>query len=201
MSDSKPYIIALTGGPCAGKTTLLEKLHEANEIAGHTSLFVPEAATILVSRGLVIGQDVVHFQTETLRLQLELENEAIRNAHTIGHPCVIVCDRGTLDGAGYCAVEEFDGIAAKFGESRESLARRYDLVVHLASAAVEAPDAYTTSNNAARGETLEEAIAQEQRTLAAWESHPHRVIVRSPGTFAEKLVLAIELIERELRAL
>ena len=195
---TRPIVIALTGGPCAGKTTLLERLRRMTSIAGCTPLFVPEAATILVGRGLVIGQNVVQFQTETMRLQLELEARALQKAEALERPCVIICDRGTLDGAGYCSREEFDAIAARFGQSRKSLAERYDLVVHLVSAAVEAPDAYTTGNNEARGETLEEAVAQEQRTLDAWEEHPQRVVVRSPGTFADKLAEAIRIIERAI---
>ena len=199
MPGNRPYTIALTGGPCAGKTTLLNQLRGMESIAGFEPLFVPEAATILVGRGLVIGQDVVHFQTETLRLQLELENAALREAGTLGRACVIICDRGTLDGAGYCTRAEFDAIAAGFGQSRVSLAQRYDLVVHLVSAAVEAPAAYTTGNNEARGETLEQAVAQEQRTLEAWAEHPNRVIVGCPESFPEKTARARAAIEQALR--
>lgn len=196
---SKPFVIALTGGPCAGKTTLLDRLRKADTLAGRKLLFVPEAATILVGRGYVIGEDVPAFQTEVLRLQLELEGEARAQAATLEAPCVIVCDRGTLDGAGYCSPEVFSGIIATFDQTRESLAQRYDLVVHLVSAAVEAPEAYTTGNNAARIETLAEAIAQEHRTRDAWAGHPRRVIVESPGTFEEKIGAAIEAMERALR--
>lgn len=196
---SKPFVIALTGGPCAGKTTLLDRLRKADTLAGRKLLFVPEAATILVGRGYVIGEDVPAFQTEVLRLQLELEGEARARAATLEAPCVIVCDRGTLDGAGYCSPEVFSGIIATFDQTRESLAQRYDLVVHLVSAAVEASEAYTTGNNAARIETLAEAIAQEHRTRDAWAGHPRRVIVESPGTFEEKIGAAIEAMERALR--
>ena len=196
-----PYVIALTGGPCAGKTTLLNRLQRMDSIAGHTLVFVPESATILVHRGLVIGQDVVHFQTETMRLQLQLEQQAINAALDWKKPCAIICDRGTLDGAGYCSREEFNAIARGFGQTHDSLAQRYDLVVHLVSAAVEAPEAYTTGNNAARIETLEEAIEQERRTLDAWREHPNRVIVRAEGSFEDKVERAITTITDALRAL
>lgn len=199
MQGSRPKVIALTGGPCAGKTTVLARLRRMKRIAGHELLFVPEAATMLVARGLVIGQDVVHFQTETLRLQLQLENAAMRRAQSLDRPCVIICDRGTIDGAGYCSEAEFDAIASSFGEDRTSLAARYDLVLHLVSAAVDAPDAYTLDNNEARIESSEEAIAQEHRTLQAWATHPSRHIIGCPHSFEKKLDDAIECIAQFLR--
>lgn len=199
MQSTRPRVIVLTGGPCAGKTTLLTRLEQLKVIAGHELLFVPEAATILVSRGLVIGQNVVHFQTETMRLQLQLEREAIHRAQNLDHPCAIICDRGTLDGAGYCSALEFDAIAAKFKEKRATLAARYGLVVHLVSAAVEAPGAYTLDNNTARIENLEEAIAQEHRTLQAWATHPNRHIIGCPDSFEKKLDDAIECIAQFLQ--
>lgn len=196
----RPFTIALTGGPCAGKTTLLERLREHGDLDGHPALFVPEAATMLVKRGLVIGQDVRHFQTETMRLQLQLEVRAWRKAAALGGQCVVVCDRGTLDGAGYCTPEVFSAILADLGWSRTRLAARYDAVIHLVSAAIEAPDAYTIDNNDARHETLDEAIAQELRTQEAWKDHPNRIVIRTPEGFQHKMHLAMAAILHELSA-
>ena len=194
----RPFVIALTGGPCAGKTTLLELLRQRQTMCGRKLLFVPEAATILVGRGFVIGENVREFQTETLRLQLQLEAQARKQAAQLGQPCAIICDRGTLDGAGYCTPAVFADILRDCGRSRTELARSYDLVIHLVSTAVEAPDAYTVSNNEARHESLEEAIAQEHRTFAAWQDHPHRVAITSTEGFTRKMESAIAAIEHAL---
>ena len=94
----RPFVIALTGGPCAGKTTLLEELKRRETLVQHQLLFVPEAATILMNRGLSSVRDVRAFQTEVMRLQLQLEGEALAQAATRNNPCAIICDRGTLDG-------------------------------------------------------------------------------------------------------
>ena len=196
MRRYRPYIIALTGGPCAGKTTLLSKLESIGRIAGRKLLFVPEAATMLIARGSVTRGNVREFQSEVLRLQLQLEDAARQQANDAEEPCVIVCDRGTLDGAGYCSPLVFGEITTRFGKSAQDLARRYDLVVHLTSAALEAPAAYTISNNDARNETLDEAIAQEYRTREAWATHPNRIIVTSSEGFQAKLDQAIAAIER-----
>ena len=195
----RPFVIALTGGPCAGKTTLLEELKRRETLAQHQLLFVPEAATILMNRGLSSVRDVRAFQTEVMRLQLQLEGEALAQAATRNNPCAIICDRGTLDGAGYCPADMFASIAASFGETPASLGRRYNLVLHLISAAVEAPEAYTTANNAVRREkNLEAAIEQERLTLAAWAAHPARAIVGSTTGFQPKIHTAIQTMEQAL---
>ena len=193
--ENKIVRIALTGGPCAGKSSVFEWLERHAQLAGLPVLLVPEAATILVGRGFIIGQDVKDFQTHVLEMQLELEQRAVARAEALGRPCVIVCDRGTLDGAGYCSTEVFDSIALSFGEVRSSLAERYDLVVHLSSVAVDEPEAYTTDNNEARHESLDEAREQERRTLAAWSGHPNRIIIGSSDTFEDKLARAISAME------
>lgn len=196
----RPATIALTGGPCGGKTSLLEELRSRESLAGHKLLFVPEAATILLNGGHDFLPNVRAFQTEVMRLQLKLEDEARERAHAAGAPCAIVCDRGTLDGSAYCSPQMFTEIAAGFGQTRETLARRYDLVLHLVSAAVEAPEAYTTANNAVRREkNLEAAITQENLTRAAWAEHPNRIMVGSATGFADKLDTAIQAIHRFLR--
>lgn len=197
----RPFVVVLTGGPCAGKTSLLARLQQQDRIAGMRLLFVPEAATLLVQRGLVIGQDVRHFQTETMRLQLLLEGKALLEAATLDEPCVIICDRGVLDGAGYCPPPMFREIVKGLGQDLASLVQRYDLVVHLVSAAVEAPAAYTVGNNDARHESLEQAVEQERLTVAAWEEHPNRVIVSSAQGFQAKLDSAVDCISRSLEAL
>lgn len=188
---NRPFVVALTGGPCAGKTTLLSRLRECGAIGGCKLLFVPEAATILVGRGFVIGQDVRDFQTRVMLLQRELEDAAIVEARASGEPSVIVCDRGMLDGAGYCPPEMFAQIMDDVGVDTQELADRYDLALHLVSAAVEAPEAYTTGNNEARIETLDEAVAQEQRTVEAWAAHPRRMVVSTTGGFEAKMNAAM----------
>jgi len=64
---------------------------------------------------------------------------------------------------------------------------RYDLVLHLTTAAIGAEKFYTGANNAARLETAEEAAALDQRIEQAWVGHQHlRVIDNSTG-FDEKV--------------
>lgn len=191
-------LVVLTGGPCGGKSSLLDALRARGELGGRMLRFVPEAATILINQGLAVS-DVIEFQRAVLRLQLQLEDEAVQHACTSDAPCAVICDRGAIDGAAYCTEAEFADVMAPYHETRDSLMARYGMVVHLVSAAVDAPEAYTTGNNEARFEDLDGAIAQENKTLAAWSDHPNRWVLGGFPTFDAKVAAAIGAIEDELK--
>jgi hypothetical protein len=77
-----------------------------------------------------------------------------------------------------------------------SLATRYDLVLHLVTAADGAAQHYTTANNLARTETPAEAVALDQRFQAAWGRHPsvERVVVDNSTDFAGKVKRSVEAV-------
>jgi predicted ATPase len=93
--------IVLTGGPCAGKTTVVEALRK--EFAAQI-LVVPEVATMLLSSGFPVpGKDLqwslewqVAFESAVLPIQIQLERAYELKAAENGTP-VLVCDRGRLD--------------------------------------------------------------------------------------------------------
>jgi len=93
--------IVLTGGPCSGKTTLVEHLRAAG------CATAPEAAIQVIGEltaelGLE-GQRAwrnthwAAFQERVARLQIECERAA-----QCGGADLLVCDRGLLDGIAYC---------------------------------------------------------------------------------------------------
>ena len=199
MSRKDVAIVALTGGPCGGKSSLFDALKERQHLGGRSLCFVPEAATILINDGCDSG-DVEDFQRAILGLQLELEAHAMEQAYAMGVPAAVICDRGTMDGAAYCTADQFVRVMAAHGYSREALLARYDLVVHLVSAAVDAPEAYTTGNNEARFEDLNGAIDQEYKTRTAWLEHPNRLVLGGYDSFAAKLQAAVDAIESYLES-
>lgn len=84
----------LTGGPCTGKTTLLESLGSI----GYQ--IVPEAATLLIKSILDNGDeallnDIKKFQLILFKKQLELESKAVLDKD-------VFIDRGIIDGIAYC---------------------------------------------------------------------------------------------------
>lgn len=191
-------LVVLTGGPCGGKSSLLSALQARGELGACALHFVPEAATILINQGFEVS-DVIEFQRAVLQLQLQLEDEAVRRARGSDVPYAVICDRGAIDGAAYCTEAEFADVMALHHKTWDSLMARYDMVVHLVSAAVDAPEAYTTGNNEARFESLEGAIAQERKTLAVWSGHPNRRVLDGSPTFDAKIAAAVDVIEAELQ--
>lgn len=57
--------------------------------------------------------------------------------------------------------------------------KRYDAIIHMVTAAVGAEMYYTTENNAARSETINQARDLDYTVLNAWCGHPHVYIVRN----------------------
>ena len=63
----------------------------------------------------------------------------------------------------------------------------YDAVFHLVTAAKGAEKFYTTANNAARTETVEQAAALDDKLIAAWTGHPHFRVIDNTSDFEDKL--------------
>jgi len=91
-----PRRFVLTGGPGAGKTAALELVRRT--FCPHVVL-VPEAAGILFAGGFPRGGGPEHAraaQRAIYHVQHELEILALTHA-----PALVLCDRGTVDGAAY----------------------------------------------------------------------------------------------------
>lgn len=63
----------------------------------------------------------------------------------------------------------------------------YDAVFHLVTAAKGAEEFYTTANNSARTETVEEAAALDDKLLSAWTGHPHLRVIDNTFSFEDKM--------------
>src|SRR6187549_2463966 len=89
--------IVLTGGPGGGKTTAADMFRR--EI-GERVVIVPEAATILFQGGFPRSRQscaLKHAQTAIFHVQRRLEDvQAVQYPNR-----VLLCDRGTVDGAAY----------------------------------------------------------------------------------------------------
>lgn len=177
--------IVITGGPCAGKTTALSWIQNAFTKAGWTVLFVPETATELISGGVAPWTCGTNKEYQRLQLRLQKTKEEIYEAAAETMPkehILIVCDRGMCDNHAYMTDEEFKDLLAELGMSEVEARDQYDAVFHLVTAANGAERYYTLDNNVARTESVEEAIAVDDRILSCWIGHPTlRVIDNSTG--------------------
>ncbi len=182
--------IVITGGPCAGKTTAMSRIKNTFTKMGYTVLFIPETATEFITGGVApwtCGTNV-DYQKCQMELQLTKERLFARGASTMPTDKVLlVCDRGALDNKAYMTDEEFATVLDALECNEVELRDSYDAVFHLVTAAKGAEQFYTTDNNVARTETVEEAAALDDKLIAAWTGHPHLRIIDNDTEFENKL--------------
>lgn len=190
--------IVLTGGPCAGKTTALVKVIDHFSNLGYKVFTIPEVPTMITQAGWNYMTDNHDFYYEgekvILEMQLALEEKITRLAETCTEPCVIVCDRGTMDISAYISPEMWQELTAACGTTTEELRslEHYDAVLHLVSAADGAEQFYTVANNAARYEQADEAGLQlardlDKKVIKAWTGHPHLRVINNSEDFDSKM--------------
>ena len=182
--------IVITGGPCAGKSTAMSWIRNAFSQRGYTVLIVPETATELITGGVAPWTCGTNADYQKCQVELQLTKERLfeQAAATMpGEKILIVCDRGVMDNRAYMTEEEFADIMKALHGDLITWRDSYDAVFHLVTAANGAEPFYTHSNNAARYESVEEAIALDERLLSCWTGHRYlRVIDNSTG-FEEKM--------------
>ena len=200
--SKRVFTVALTGGPCSGKSSSLQAFTRELTGLGFDVYSVPEVPTIILNAGFpypgLDGACLQPFEDVIARTQLLLENELIQLARTRDEierkrPAVVFFDRGLLDLKAYCAPAVWAAVLAAIDLDEAAVRARYDLVVHLETAAFGAEAFYTTENNAARTEGIEEARVNDTRVRSAWEGHPNwKCVPNRPGAhFSEKIKEAV----------
>ena len=182
--------IVITGGPCAGKSTAMSWIQKHFSQQGWTVLFVPETATEFISGGVAPWTCGTNAEYQVVQMTLQREKERLfeQAARTMPkEKILIVCDRGMLDNRAYMNDEETDWVFERIGANEVEMRDGYDAVFHLVTAAKGAEEFYTTANNSARIETVEQAVALDDRIIAAWTGHPHFRIIDNETDFEEKM--------------
>ena len=186
------FVIVLTGGPCGGKSSANTHFSSALTKLGFDIYTVPEVPSILMTNGckypgLDGGQKLIDFETHLINLQIAAEDAFIGIAKSTGRKSVVICDRGVLDVPAYLPADKWQEVLNANNWKRETFLARYDMVLHLVSAANGAESFYTLSNNAARTETPEQARALDDKMVHCWDGHARRHVVDNTTDFANKL--------------
>lgn len=195
--------IAVTGGPCGGKSTFLARAVRLLLERGIYAVVLSETATEFFLANLTpesLGR--MEFQIELMKYSQLRENyyrDITRGlAEKYERSVVLLCDGGLLDAAAYVSPNEFNEVLSVVGVTRQSLLRRYDLVVHLMTAALGAEDFYTCANNCARSEDLPEARLLDARTQNAWLGHPNHFVIDNSTGFDGKVGRALQTLARKI---
>lgn len=193
--------IVLSGGPCAGKDSLVAKIFKELPEKGWHVFCIEEAATSLILDGVHPGSEISmdRFQEFVLDHQL-FQEEQFMNLTKYYDPdkIVLIINRGIMDQLAYCSKETLEKMLKERGLTIIQARDRYDAVIFLQSAANGAEEFYTLMNVVngeevqVRRESVEEARELNQRTLDAWIGSPHLKVIGNEGNFEEKLNRAMQ---------
>ena len=184
--------IILTGGPGGGKTTSADLIRRE---LGDRVAIVPETATILFGGGFP------RYENKEAR---ESAQKAIfhvqRNMEDVQHAAfpnrVLLCDRGTIDGAAYWP-EGTDNFFQTMGTTLEKELSRYDAVIFFETAAV--GDISIEGGNPVRVENNLLAIDLDKKLCEIWKKHPRFIHIRHETSFFAKLSNALKAIQTILK--
>jgi predicted ATPase len=185
-----PQRIVLTGGPGAGKTAVLELVRQY--FCQHL-IVLPESAGILFGGGFPRGRGAAEratAQRAIYHVQRELEWWAMARDGS----AIVLCDRGTVDGAAYWPGP--GTLWSSVGTTREDEMQRYDAVIHLRTPGAAAYN----HRNPLRVETAAEAGVIDERIVEAWADHRRRFFVPSTDDFLHKAHSALAIIRELLPA-
>lgn len=181
--------VVLTGGPGSGKTTVIESIKK-NYGGKYKVIIVDETASYLINMGIrPFGENsipLIDFQELVLKTQLSKEEVIDKSLEFLpDENILIIYDRGIMDNAAYISEEEFKEVIerVKTKETIQDFFDRYDLVLNLVSR----KDFYTTDNNPARSETVDDALSLGEKTLKVWTGHKNLKIVSPKDDINDKI--------------
>ncbi len=181
--------IVLTGGPGGGKTTAADMFRRE---VGERVVVVPEAATLLYSGGFPRTLDALAqraAQSAIYHVQRNLEDvQSARYPERI-----LLCDRGTVDGAAYWPGDTHEFFHA-LGTSSQIELDRYDAVIFFESAAVGRMS--IEGGNPIRIESIEQAIVVDRRLREVWSKHPRFVLIPHTPSFIHKISSSFAALEK-----
>lgn len=198
MQEQIPTI-AIDGGPCSGKTSVMAMLSEKLSDFGFKVFIVPEAATIIINSGFDPRvfrneNEILRIQEAIFNTQLHLEQQCADTADKLRYGIneqkpLLLCDRGIIGAKAYFPERcsgYFETLAKLKGLETAELMNRYNGVIHLVTAAEGAEKFYTLENNKARRENLEEAKVIDRKIKNCWIGHPHLKVIDNSTDFEGK---------------
>lgn len=180
--------IVLTGGPGAGKTAALELIRQS--FCEHIRI-LPEAAGIVFGGGFIRNGNPEwrrSSQRAIFHVQRELETAAASE-----NKAIVLCDRGTVDGAAYWPGP--GDLFCSVNSTLHSELERYEAVIHLRTPTLETG---YNMNNPLRVETVTDAMAIDERIAKLWEEHPKRFVVEASKNFLDKATRVLEILRGEM---
>ena len=191
--------IVLTGGPCAGKTSAIKLIKDYFEKENIIVLFIDECDTKIINNGITpYGEnkiDMYDFQKHVFKMQLE-EEEKIENyiKENKDKDIIVLYDRCLIDNRSYVSEKQYNKLLKEFNIDIKEYINKFDLFIHLVTAAVDT-EYYTLENNNARVESKEDAILLDEKIMKCYKNIPNHKIADNRSNFDDKIKYIIKLIE------
>ena len=187
MEPIRSVRIVVTGGPGGGKTTAADLFRR--EI-GDSVVVVPEAASLLFAGGFPrYDEPLARRSGQCAIYHLQRNLEDVQAAHFQDR--ILLCDRGTVDGAAYWP-DSPEGFFAAVGSSLEAELKRYDAVIFFETAAV---GGHTIEGNPVRTESQDQAVSLDRKLHALWSHHPRFFFVPNNQSFFKKITYGLAHLE------
>jgi hypothetical protein len=180
--------IVVTGGPGGGKTTAADLFRR--EI-GERVVVVPESATLLFGGGFPrVDEPTARAASQCAIYHVQTNLEDVQSARYPDR--ILLCDRGTVDGAAYWPGEADDFFRA-VGSSHERELARYDAVLFFETAA--AGGMSVEGGNPMRIETNVQAVELDDRLRVLWSKHERFMVVPHNPSFVKKIMFGLAMLE------
>lgn len=207
--SSRPFVVVLSGGPSAGKSSALALLKARLSARNYQVVTVPETATHFFgnSEGFQpewLGTDA-YLQMQVIFMDHQIHLEESFKAFSKLHPtkrAVLLLDCCIFNSKVYSSDEVWQQLLNYPGRtptSDEELMARYDMVVHMTTCATKGHYEYGPgSNNPARYHTPEQAKEQDDRCLEVFAKHPQLRMVPYCEKFSDKISQVAEFVNDAL---
>lgn len=191
--------VVVSGGPGGGKSTACDLIRRE---MGRQVAFVPEAATMLFSGGFPrYPEEECQMRQQKAIYHVQVNLEETQMLHFPGR--VLLCDRGTLDGAAYWQ-KGLESWCEELETTFEAELDRYDAVIFFQSAAqskLAINGTMLEGGNPVRLEDEEEARSLDDKLFQIWSKHPRFYLVKSQESFFKKISQAVEIFAKVLQDL
>ena len=190
--EKKVIKIVLTGAPCGGKTECMHRIADSFEEMGYRVICVNETAKELYDVGLTLNNncEAALFNGAFIKLQKYKEDLYTNIAYELKDEKVIILfDRGILDVAVFTGYQAFKDYLNVQGIDINTLAARYNAIIHLHTVAEYSFDVYNSNKNTnpVRKEDAKKAFSIDNQYTELWKKFYEIKEVEACRLFEDKV--------------
>ena len=180
--------ILITGGACAGKTTVLNVVKNYLEEKECNVKIIEEVPTKLINESIT-PEKIGKMDFQELIIKTQIENE--KNCDFDG---VIIFDGSPIDSMKFINREEFDKFVKKYNTNFEEIINGYDGIIFLETIAKEYPELYSNENNKARLTDVEAAVARNDKLFNIYNNNSKVYLIKTDKDIEVKMKKIIEVV-------